>query len=107
MLLRPMECHSTSLKQHLKCFSDRAIRNSEADKGAEMKTNQALMNSMMILGTVSVLASGAAEAQTRARRFVPFKQFLEQTRSTAAADTAVEEMRQHVLSRYEDVQVRH
>src|SRR5579884_499522 len=72
-----------------------------------MNTNRALFNSITILGVAAALAAGIAEAQNRGTGFVPLNRFLDQTRNTRAHDAAREEMRQHILQRYEGVEVRH
>ena len=77
------------------------------------------MNTNQILGLMATLmvCSGPAHAQSSVHEFVPFKRFVERTRTLNSRDmvrpgklreaAALEPMQQHVLSRYEGVEVTH
>ena len=78
------------------------------------------MNTNQILGLMltSMVCGGPLHAQSSGHEFVPFKQFLEHTQTVKSYNlirpgtsmqqvTAIEEMRQHILSRYEGIEVTH
>src|ERR1700685_3801953 len=79
------------------------------------------MGPSVIFGLILALVSfnGQLHAQASAQEFVPFSNFLESTKQASAVDhmtraasrvkdaAAFEEMRQHILSLYQGVQVNH